>query len=66
MLPNIKEMTYIDCWDKLVEIELFTEKELQLVTCINGHTIETLNDCVYVRTGYRTVKDFLETIEEEC
>jgi hypothetical protein len=41
-------------WDKLVESGIATEAELKLVTCINGYTVETLNDVLYARTGERS------------
>mgnify|MGYP001058595394 CR=1 FL=1 len=40
-------------WDWLLDTGIATEKELQLVTDINGYSIETLNDVLYARTGYR-------------
>lgn len=48
-------------WDKLIEQELFTEEELRLVTDINGYSVETLNECIYARYGYRS----LEQMEED-
>lgn len=43
----------IELWDWLLDMGIATEKELQLVTDINGYSIETLNDVLYARTGYR-------------
>ena len=40
-------------WDWLLDTGIATEKELQLVTDINGYSVETLNDVLYARTGYR-------------
>lgn len=48
-------------WDWLLDMGIATEKELQLVTDINGYSIETLNDVLYARTGYRDK----EQLEEE-
>ncbi len=42
-----------ELWDWLVYMEIATDKELSLITGINGLTIETLNDVLYYRTGYR-------------
>ena len=53
-----------DLFDELIERGLFTEKELQLITCINGFTVETLNDCLFARYGYRDLSQMLE--EEEA
>lgn len=48
-------------WSELILRDIATEDEIQLVTSINGYTIETLNDILYVRTGYRS----LDQMEEE-
>jgi len=46
-------------WDFLVEHGIATADELILVTKINGYKTETLDDVLYVRTGYRS-RDQLE------
>lgn len=51
-----------ETWDKIIELEIATESELQLVTSLNGYSIETLNSVVYARTAYRTLNDYLESI----
>lgn len=43
-----------ELWGKMVDGGYFTDEELQLVTDINGYSIETLNDCLYARLGYRS------------
>ena len=48
-----KELTVNELWAELVERDLFTDRELQLLTNINGFSIETLNDALYSRYGYR-------------
>jgi len=57
-MSNIKyyQDEVIDTWDRLVDAGYFTDKELELVTYINGYTIETLNDCIYARFGYRSLE----------
>ena len=40
-------------WDWLIAQGITTEHALQLVTAINGYSIETLNDVLYALTGYR-------------
>ena len=42
-----------DLFNELIENELFTYEELKLLTNINGFSIETLNDALYSRYGYR-------------
>lgn len=59
-------MTYKDndaarVWDYIINNGIATEDELQLVTDINGYSVDTLNDVLYARTGYRDIGQ----IEEE-
>ena len=57
------EKQFNELWDLLVEYNIATEKELQLVTAINGQNITTLNDVLYARTGYRDWEQFEEEID---
>ena len=41
-------------WEYLVETGIATEEELQLVTCINGYKLETLEEVLYARTACRS------------
>lgn len=54
-----------ELYNELIAYELFTEKELELITCINGYNEETLNDCIYARYGYRDFKQMLESEEKQ-
>lgn len=47
-------------WDELLEQELFTYDELRLLTNINGYSVETLNDAIYSRYGYRDYDQMME------
>ena len=47
-------------WDAICEYGIATKKELELVTAINGYNEDTLNDVVYVRTGYRDIYQLFE------
>jgi hypothetical protein len=49
----------------LLERELFSMRELELVTYMLGYNIDTLNDAVYCRYGYRTVDDLKREVEGE-
>ncbi|HZK32868.1 MAG TPA: hypothetical protein VFC60_00050 [Tissierellaceae bacterium] len=53
-----------ELWEYIIDNNIATEEELQLVTDINGYNKETLNDVIYSRTGYRSIKQ-LEEEEEE-
>ena len=47
-------------YDTILELELATFEELELVTCINGFNEQAMNDIVYVRVGYQTLDQYLE------
>ena len=49
-------MTINEYWEYLTENGIATEEELQLVTSINGYNEDTLNDVLYIRTGYRSIE----------
>ena len=48
-------------WDYLRDYMIATEEEMSLVCCINGQSVDTLNDILYVRTGYRDWQQFQES-----
>lgn len=48
-------------WDYLVNNSIATQEELELITSINGYSVDTLNDVIYARTGYHN----LEQLQEE-
>lgn len=47
-------------WDLLVDGEYFTDDELILLTNINGLSIETLNDAIFSRYGFRDYDQMME------
>jgi hypothetical protein len=49
-----------DVWGLLIDGGYFTDDELQLITNINGYTIETLNDCIYSRYGFRSYEQMTD------
>jgi hypothetical protein len=57
---KMKENEIEKIWDYLVESEIATEEELELITCINGYSVETLNDVIYARTGYRSLDQLID------
>lgn len=52
-------------WDFITQNEIATEEELQLVTCINGYSVDTLNDIIFARTAYRSMEQAAEC-EPDC
>ena len=53
-----------ELWDYLLEREIATENELQLVTSMNNFNLETLERVLYVRTAYRSLKQIREMEDE--
>lgn len=51
----------LDMYDYLVDNDIATDEEIKLVTQINGDNIDTYEDILYARTGYRN----FEQLEEE-
>ena len=54
-----------EVWDLLIEYGVATQEELDLITCINGYNIDTLNDVIYARTGYRDIEQMQGEIAED-
>lgn len=51
-------------WEWLLEDVGVSEETLQVVTTINGYSVETLNDILYAVTGYRSKAQYEG--EDEC
>ena len=47
-------------WDLIVNYKLATVQSLQLVTRLNGYTLETMGDVLYALTGYHSYEQFME------
>lgn len=60
MIKIYKELNVNELWDQLLDLELFTYEELQLLTNINGYSVETLNDAIFARYGYRDLEQMME------
>lgn len=55
-------MNYVNTlWDLIIEFNIATYGELELITNINGYSIETLNDVIYAKSGYRNIKQYIES-----
>ncbi len=60
---ELMELDFYDInevYNYLVDNSYFTNEELRLITDINGFNLETLNDCLYARYGYRDLEQLLE------
>lgn len=47
-----EEMTTTEMYDFLLENQIATTREINLVTHINGYNQQTMKDIIQVRTGY--------------
>lgn len=54
---NEKENTI---YNFIVENGFASEETLNVVTAINGYSVETLNDVIYVTTGYHSMEQYIE------
>jgi hypothetical protein len=45
--------------DAFLEYGIATEEEMNLVTAINGTTVEAYYDILFARTGYRSLGQYL-------
>lgn len=52
-------------WDEILDQDIATKAELQLITQINGYSIESLNDVIYARTGCRSMEQLNDEEEGE-
>ena len=61
---NDNDIDIESTWVYLVDSGIATEQELILVTCINGYSMESLNDVIYSRTAYQDAEQLQEEDEE--
>lgn len=52
-------------YDYLVNYEIATGDEIDLVTSINGYNEKSLDDILFVRTGYRDLEQYLMYEDKE-
>lgn len=57
-------MNLEDMWDFLAGYGFATDDEIDLVTRINGYNEKSLEDILYIRTGYLNF-DQIDQIKEE-
>jgi hypothetical protein len=60
----MKDLTVNQLWYLLVKLELFTDAELKLLVNINGYSIETLNNAIYARYGYRDLEQMINEYDD--
>lgn len=57
------EQKMFELWDAMVELSIATDEEIGLATELIGRNIETLESVLFIRTGYRSLSQFLGEIE---
>lgn len=59
-MKTIEQENVDHAWNFIVNEGIATDKELQLVTYINGYNWEALMSVLEVRTGYHDLEQYLE------
>ena len=59
---NLEEVGTIEnlLYNYYIDSEMFTQDELDLITNINDWNVETFNDVLFSRYGYRDLEQMLE------
>lgn len=56
----------MDVYDFIVENEIATSEELNLArNLLDGSWLDILNSVLYVRTGYRTIEQMIESENDD-
>lgn len=58
-------MSVEEAWDYLIETGLASEETLQVVTSINGYSLDTLESVLYATAGYHSFDQYLDEDEED-
>jgi hypothetical protein len=54
-----------EIYEYIINNGIASEEALDLITNINGYSVETLNDVIYAVTGYRSMEQMEGEDEEE-
>lgn len=58
-------MSIQEAWDYLIENGLASEETLQVVTSINGYSLDTLESVLYATAGYHKFSQMDDEDEED-
>ena len=50
--------------DTMVELGVCNDDEVRLVSAINGYSLESMLDILYVRTGYRSLDQLFDSMDD--
>ena len=51
-----------ELWQNILDEGIASEETLQVITSINGYSVETLNDVLFAVTGYRDWEQYKESV----
>lgn len=52
-----EDKEYNEMFDRMIKSGVFTEEELNLLTGVNGATVDTLQDALFYRIGSHDIDD---------
>ena len=58
-------MSIQEAWDYLIETGLASEETLQVVTSINGYSLDTLESVLYATAGYHKFSQMDDEEDED-
>ena len=58
------ELNFSGLYDIMVVYGIATEDELNLVLSLNGTSVKTLLDIIYVKSGLRSIEQLLTDLED--
>lgn len=62
-LDDNNERNFDGLFELLVDYSIFTDKELELVTNLNGRRVDVLLDALYCRCGLRSIEQLIEDLQ---
>jgi len=54
-----------EIYEYIIDNKFASEEALDLITNINGYSVETLNDVIYALTGYRNIEQLKGEDQED-
>jgi len=54
-----------EIYEYIINNGIASEEALNLITNINGYSVDTLNDVIYALTGYRSIEQLEDEEDEE-
>lgn len=61
---EVDSMTDEEYYNTIVDLNLLSADELNIVTSINGFNKKVMNDCIYYKTGFRNLFQLLTALKD--